>query len=70
MTDSEIRAEIKRILPLLSDGNRDVFMRLYSPNNLTKDINHVVDELTGNQLKHALFQAQNTYYKIFKLLKT
>jgi hypothetical protein len=69
MTPKQKRTEIKRILPKLSDGNRHIFMRMYSPHDLDKDINLVVDKMPAKQLNWALQQTQNTYYSIFRILK-
>ena len=48
MTPNQKRTEIKRILAKLTDCNRNIFMRMYSPFNLDKDINLVVDEMPVN----------------------
>lgn len=69
MTPKQKRTEIKRLLPKLTDGNRNVFMRMYSPFDRNKDINLVVDELTAKQLNWALQQTQHTYYKLFRIIK-
>ena len=69
MTPKQKRTEIKRILAKLSDGNRNIFMRMYSPFDLDKDINLVVDTMPAKQLNWALQQTQNTYYSIFRILK-
>jgi len=69
MTPKQKRTEIKRILPKLTDGNRNIFMRMYSPFDLDKDINLVVDKMPAKQLNWALQQTQNTYYSIFRILK-
>jgi len=69
MTPKQKRTEIKRILAKLSDGNRNIFMRMYSPFDLDKDINLVVDKMPAKQLNWALQQTQNTYYSIFRILK-
>lgn len=70
MTPKQKRNEIKRILPLLNDNNRRIFMRMYSHLDLNKDINLVVDEMPAKQLSWALIQVQNTYYEIFAILKS
>jgi len=69
MTPKQKRTEIKRILAKLSDGNRSVFMRMYSPFDLDKDINLVVDTMPAKQLNWALQQVQNSYHHIFRILK-
>lgn len=69
MTPKEKRTEIKRILSRLTDGNRNIFMRMYSHDDLTRDINDVVDTMPAKQLNWALQQVQNTYHKIFRIIK-
>lgn len=68
MTPKQKRSEIKRILSKLDDHNRLMFKRMYSNNNLEKDINLVVDDMLAKQLDWALQQCKNTYHKIFKIL--
>jgi len=62
------RSEIKRILSKLDESNRDIFMKMYSHEDLDKDINVVVDELPVKKLDWALQQCKNTYHRIFKIL--
>jgi len=69
MTPKQKRTEIKRILPKLTDGNRNIFMRMYSPFDLDKDINLVVDKMPAKQLNWALQQTQNSYHHIFRIIK-
>lgn len=69
MTPNQKREEIKRLLSLLEDDNRHMFMLMYAGGSTTRDINHVVDSLSTKKLDHALYQCKNTYYKIFKVLK-
>jgi len=68
MTPKQKRTEIKRILSKLEDDNRMIFKRMYSHDNLDKDINLVVDAMPAKQLDWALQQCKNTYYRIFKIL--
>jgi hypothetical protein len=68
MTPKQKREEIKRLLSLLEDDNRRIFMSMYAPGS-TRDIDHVVDSLPAKRLDWALHQCKNTYYKIFKTLK-
>lgn len=68
MTPKQKRTEIKRILSKLEDDNRMIFKRMYSHNDLDKDINLVVDAMPAKQLDWALQQCKNTYYRIFKIL--
>ena len=65
----EKKAEMKRILALLSDENRDIFKRMYSRLNLNEDINLVVDNLPEEKVDWALTQCKNTYYNLFKIIK-
>jgi hypothetical protein len=69
MTPKQKRTEIKRILHLLTDENREVFKRMYSPMDFGKDINYVVDDMPAKQLTWALSQCQQSYYRVFELLK-
>jgi hypothetical protein len=64
------REEIKRILGFLNEGNHMTFRRMYSPTDLGKDINQVVDEMPSNQLQWALHQVTNSYHSIFRILKS
>jgi hypothetical protein len=68
MTPKQKRTEIKRILHLLSPKNREVFNRMYSPNDLAKPTDEVVDNMPAKRLSWALSQCQNSYHHIFKLL--
>lgn len=68
MTPKQKRTEIKRILSKLEDDNRMIFKRMYSHNDLDKDINLVVDAMPAKKLDWALQQCKNTYYRIFKIL--
>lgn len=68
-TYAQRRAEIKRLLSLLEDSNREVFNRMYSPFDITQDVNITVDSMPANQLSWALQQCQNTYYEIFRILQ-
>lgn len=68
LTPKQKRSEIKRILSKLDDDNRSIFKRMYSNNNLEKDIDLVVDDMPARQLDWALQQCKNSYHKIFKIL--
>ena len=70
MTPKQKRTEIKRLLSLLDESNRLVFKRMYSHLDITKDINLVVDDMPAKQLQWALQQCQNSYYKLFKVIKS
>ena len=69
MTSKQKRERLKFVLSMLTDGNRNIFMRMYSPSDLECDINKVVDNMPPEKLKWGLRQAENSYYKIFKMLK-
>lgn len=69
MTPKQKRNEIKRLLAKLTDQNRNIFMKIYSPREPDKDINLVVDDLPAKKINWALTQTQNTYHRIFKILK-
>lgn len=69
MTAKEKRKEIKRILSKLEDSNRLVFLRMYSPKDLDKDINLVVDTMPAKQLSWALKQCKTTYHSILTIIK-
>lgn len=69
MNSKQKRAEIKRFLGLLTDHNRQIFVRMYSHDDLRKDINAVVDDMPAKQLTWALTQCENTYYNLFNILK-
>ena len=72
MTYAQKRAEIKRILELLEEGNRTVFKRMYSSldqDRRRRDINLVVDEMSSQHLDCALKQCENSYHRIFAILR-
>lgn len=68
MTPKQKRSEIKRILSLLEDHNREIFMRMYSHEDLSRDINEVVDTMPAKRLDWALSQCKSSYHQIFKIL--
>ena len=68
MTPKQTRTEIKRILSKLDDSNHLVFKRMYSPTDLEKDINLVVDDMPAKQLNWALQQCKASYHQIFRIL--
>jgi hypothetical protein len=70
MTYAQKRAEIKRILGLLDEANRTVFKRMYSSLDQDRDINLVVDEMSYQHLDVALKQCENSYHKIFTILRS
>ena len=69
MTPKQTRQEIKRILSLLEDKHRAFFNRMYAPYDITQDVNITVDAMEAKKLSWALQQCQNSYYKVFKVLK-
>ena len=69
MTHHQKRAEIKRILGLLDEANRTIFKRMYSSLDQDRDINLVVDEMSGQHLDCALKQCETSYHKIFTILR-
>ena len=62
------RKEMKRILPKLEQGNRNMFNRMYSPNDLDAAVDTVVDQIPDRQVSWALVQVKNTYHAIFTSL--
>ena len=68
MTPKQKRTEIKRLLHLLSQENREVFNRMYSHDDLDRPVDEVVDNMPSKKLSWALSQCQSSYYRIFKLL--
>ena len=69
MTPKQKRTEIKRLLHLLHEDNRYTFKRMYSPLDVTKDIDLVVDDMPAKRLSWALQQCQNSYYRLFKVIQ-
>lgn len=63
------RDELKEVLSKLEPGSVHKFKRMYSPYNLEKDINDVVDDIPDKKIKWALQQCYNTYYDLFNKLK-
>jgi hypothetical protein len=69
MTPKQKRERMKFMLSKLTDGNRNIFMRMYSPHDLECDINTVVDTMTAKKLKWAYQQCENSYHRIFRIIK-
>ena len=69
MTPKQKRVEIKRLLSLLNNHNREIFNRMYAPYDITQDVNITVDTMEAKKLSWALQQCQNSYYRVFKVLK-
>jgi hypothetical protein len=58
-----MRSRIKFGLNLLQPAHIDLFMRMYSPGNLGKSIETVVDDLAEEKLDNALGQVERTLKK-------
>lgn len=69
MNITQLREEIKYGLSTLPESNHEMFKRMYSPKDLTPDINTVVDNMPANKLQWALQQVTNTRHQIFNILK-
>ena len=69
MTPKQKRTEIKRLLARLTPENRRIFNLMYSPYDVTADVNGVVDTMPAKKLQWALTQCQNSYYNLFKIIK-
>ena len=69
MTPKQKRERMKFILSKLTDGNRNIFMRMYSPHDLECDINKVIDTMPTKKLKWAYQQCENSYHRIFRIIK-
>lgn len=69
MTPKQKRTEIKRLLWMLKDENREVFNRMYAPNNIDQSVDITVDSMPAKQLSWALQQCQSSYYRLFKVIK-
>jgi hypothetical protein len=70
MSPKQRRAEIKRLLSLLEEKHHKTFKLMYSHLDTSKDINFVVDDMPAKQLQWALQQCQNSYYTLFKVIKS
>lgn len=70
MTPKQKREEIKRLLSCLKEENREMFNRMYSPRDVYRDVNETVDEMPAKRLSWALQQCQNSYYRLFKIIKS
>lgn len=57
------RQEIKNGLAKLEESHRNLFMRMYSPDNLEADIDDVVESMISSKLDHALTQVENSLKK-------
>lgn len=54
------RNEIKKGLAQLTKDTHKLFKRMYSPNDLDKDIYKVVDDMPADKLNRALNQVERT----------
>ena len=60
------RDSLKERLSKCTDGQKHIFKRMYSPNDLEADINLVVDRIPEDSLSWALTQVENTMKKFNK----
>jgi hypothetical protein len=58
------RIKLKQLLGSLPVNNVEIFKRMYSPNNLNKDINIVVDEMPDSKIDWAISQCETTVKKV------
>jgi len=58
------RTTLKKQLQMLTDRNRDIFKRMYSPDNIELDINEAVDNMPAEKLDWAMQQVQRTVDKL------
>ena len=70
LTPKKRRAEIKRLLSLLDDQQRRMFVMMYSPPSENPDVYDLVDTMPAKRLPWALVQCQNSYYTLFKVIKS
>lgn len=61
--ESNLRTELKELLTLCDEKQQMLFKRMYSHDNLEKNIDKVVDDMEYKKLYHALFQVRNTLSK-------
>lgn len=61
--ESFARDQIKVGLAQLTEQNHHIFKWMYSPRDLTKPINDVVDEMPATQLNWALEQVERSLEK-------
>lgn len=55
------KEELKELLSMCSDEQIMKFKRMYSHDNLNRDINDIIEHnMLYKQIKHALFQVKNT----------
>lgn len=69
MSPKQRRKEIKRLLALLNGHNREIFNRMYSPHDITQDVNITVDSMPAKHLPWALQQCSNSYNNLFRVIK-
>jgi len=60
----EYKLRIKKGLEKLDKGCHSLFKRMYSHDNLERDINEVVDRIPDNKLDNALSQVERTINNI------
>lgn len=61
-----MRNQIKNGLKQLPDSWKELFKRMYSHKDLSKDINKVVDDMPIEKLDWALSQVENSMKKMEK----
>lgn len=54
---------LKSLLANCTPEQQLVFKRMYSANDLAKDINQVVEDMDVNKIDHAITQCENTVEK-------
>lgn len=57
------RSELKAGLAKCTDGNRRMFNRMYSHEDLDADVNNVVDRMPADKLESAMDQVRRTLIK-------
>ena len=60
----EQRLKLKQLLGSLPEAYVDVFKRMYSYKDLTKDINSIVDELSDSKIIWCISQCENKVKKV------
>ena len=58
------RAILKRLLSVCTEGNHQMFKRMYSNGNLDLTIDQAVDEMDPDKIDHAITQAERTIEKL------
>ena len=58
------RKRLKEDLPQLTDMNRLLFKRMYSPKNVGLPINDIINAMSDDCLDRAMRQVKNTFIKL------